>query len=436
MSVPYDYNYTTLNNIQIHVTGCGLAEYDAKCFASTLPTDEKAIVFGTCSFLKEREIENMIILKLLSSVYTDHNFYLLGCDVNNNRDRYLKYGKVFSNQEVKEIINNNKLKVITSLNNKVRIKIQDGCKNNCSYCIIHKLRNDLFSVPYSKIYDSLCKLNTLDTIEEIEFSGVEVCYYYDKENKFGLVQLLDRVIKDFPKIKNITLTALDPAAKNIFDILEFVSLHRDKFLLPLNLAVQSGCQKTLNNMNRHYSVERVIAITNAANQYKIPLKWDIIVGFPGESEEDFNETKKLMQDLMINTANVFIYSPRKGTETYLKKQVPNLTKHQRQKELLSMLDKVENISSGNETKKLIQDLMINDNIIYLRKFSDIVNFVKYPNLDTMICFDYTQDNYSEIIINFLKEYFKDIKLIVNIPKEKNIDKKDFENKFICKVRFV
>ena len=84
----------------------------------------------------------------------------------------------------------------------------------------------------------------------------------------------------------------------------------------------------------------------------------------------------------------------------------------------------------------MQDLIMNTDIIYLRKFSDIIDFIKYPNLNAMICFDYTQDNYSEIIINFLKEYFKGIKLIVNIPKEKNIDKKDFENKFICKVRFV
>ena len=113
-------------NIQVHTTGCELCVYDACKFASTLNPDEKAIVFNTCSFVEDREIENLMISRLLRKAYPDHKMYIIGCDVNYHKDYFDGIADVLmTNEEVREIIESRDIKdgesSYTSANGKIAI---------------------------------------------------------------------------------------------------------------------------------------------------------------------------------------------------------------------------------------------------------------------------------------------------------------------------
>lgn len=459
----FNYHYQQYGNIHIHTTGCELSIYDAKKFANTLPKDEKAIVFNTCSFLAERELENRLILDLLTEAFPDYNLYILGCDVTNNPTCYNKYkGIVYNNDEVNEIVNPIIKNDIKNNEDIIYLKIQDGCRHQCSFCIINKLRNKPYSIPYKNIVETLYNEIGDRKKVSVQLAGTELTNYYDKDNNFRIYDVLNNLIQDVPEIESLTMTSLDPASPDIEKIIKVVNTHRNKIVPFLNLAVQSGSNTILEKMKRRHNIDRVREIHQIAKMNNIGLGWDIIVGFPGETEELFNETINLIKELKPLTKTIFSYSPRKGTIAYnMPCQISNDVKKNRLNYIAKLIndflideDLDRNIKDSYKIfnkenlidsdinvrtdKRRICELLFNG---FAEKELDIFNikefaqFIKNPNKNCILSINYDiiRPLESNIYINFLKEYLKDIFLIVYMPKNYDIDVTEFEKYFHCVV---
>lgn len=187
------------------------------------------------------------------------------------------------------------------------VKIEDGCNGNCAYCIIKKARGTVVSRDESEIIDEI-KVLAKNGCKEIVLTGIETAAY-----SHGLASLIKKV-DSIDGIERIRLGSMDPAAINQ----EFIDAVSDcKHFMPhLHLSLQSGCSRTLKTMRRKYNANQamraIIAFRNAFPSAN--LSADIICGFPGESDEDFNETIDFCRKAKLLHAHIFTYSIRPNTE--------------------------------------------------------------------------------------------------------------------------
>lgn len=423
----FNYVYQRLGNIQIHTTGCGLCIYDANCFANTLNKNSKSIIFNTCSFIEQREIENHLLLNLLKKAFADYKFYILGCDINNNYEKYKGYGELIFNEDLRQG------KYTHKINNRLSIKIQDGCCHKCSYCIINKLRNKPYSTPYKDIYEQLSNSNG----NEIELSATEFCNYYDKETDMDVTKLLKQIVIDFPNISHISFPSLDPASSKVEEIIDIVSQNPTIFNQHIYLATQSVNNDILKLMRRRHTKERLIELHQYAKKHNISVGWEIIVGFPSETEEQFNEVYELMKELKPCDNTIFIYSPRKGTDAYeMLNQIDEKTKSKRQSLLLS-LDETPAWTINNNLYEIKKKMLESSSQIEIDLFDEeqLANFIRYGSNDCILIVRYNEEKplESKIYINFIKEYFRDIPIIVKIKKGVIEDIKSFEQQYKAKV---
>lgn len=423
----FNYTYQRLGNMQIHTTGCGLCIYDAHCFANTLNKNSKSIIFNTCSFIEQREIENHLLLNILKKAFSDYKFYILGCDVNNNYKKYKDYGELIFNEDII------KCNYTHKINNHLSIKIQDGCCNKCSYCIINKLRNKPYSTSYKDIYEQLSNYDG----NEIELSATEICNYYDKESNMDISKLLKQIVIDFPNISHISFSSLDPASPKVEEIIDIISQNPNIFSQHICLATQSVNNDILKLMRRRYTKERVIELHQYAKKHNVSIGWEIIVGFPSETEEQFNETYELMKELKPCKNCIFTYSPRKGTDAYeMPNQIDEKTKNERQALLLA-LDESPSWTINNDLCGIKKKILESSSQIELDLFNEeqMVNFIRYGSNEYTLIIKYNEEKQleSNIYINFIKEYFRDIPMVIKIKKGVIKDIKSFEQQYKAKV---
>ena len=198
------------------------------------------------------------------------------------------------------------------------IKIQDGCEAACSYCIVPRVRGPEKSRRYNDIYEEAKRFETAG-YHELVFAGIEVSSYgrdLKYEENIGLIDLLEKLNNepDLTGIKSLRLSSIDPflLRKDFVDRLAAL----DKIANHLHLSLQSGSTRILNLMRRRYSAERVVEnIAYAKTKINgLNLTADIIVGFPTETDEDFEKTLAIVKDLRIYHAHIFTYSKRAGTD--------------------------------------------------------------------------------------------------------------------------
>ena len=195
---------------------------------------------------------------------------------------------------------------------RTEIKIQDGCNNFCTYCAIPFARGRIRS---RKKENVLKEVETLakQGIKEIVLTGIHIASFgKDFEEDYKLIDLLEDLNK-IDGIERIRLGSLEPTI--ITD--EFVKrlLKLEKVCNHFHLSLQSGCDETLKRMNRKYTTEEFKQVTELLRKYlkDVNLTTDIIVGFPGETEEEFNITYKFLEDIAFYKMHVFKYSKRDGT---------------------------------------------------------------------------------------------------------------------------
>lgn len=221
------------------------------------------------------------------------------------------------------------------------IKIQDGCDRFCSYCIIPYARGRVRSRKPENVVKEIRKIAEKN-IKEVVLTGIHLASYgKDFKEEYHLIDLLEEINK-IEGIERIRLGSLEPTLITE----EFVKRLRklEKICDHFHLSLQSGCDETLKRMNRKYSTEdfRIIVNRLRENYKEVALTTDIIVGFPGETEEEFKKTYEFLQDIHFYKMHVFKYSPREGTKAaIMEDQVDGNRKEIRSNKLIEMSNKNE-----------------------------------------------------------------------------------------------
>ena len=247
---------------------------------------------------------------------------------------------------------------ITTYTEKTRatIKIQDGCNNFCSYCLIPYARGRIRSREAKNIIEEVSQI-AKKGIKEIVLTGIHIASYgKEKNDGYMLIDLLEDLNK-IDGIERIRLGSLEPTIVTE----EFVSRLRklEKICNQFHLSLQSGCNETLKRMNRKYTTEefeKVVEILRK-NFEDVNLTTDIIVGFPGETESEFEETYEFLEKIAFYKMHVFKYSKRDGTvASKMPNQVDGKIQEQRSKKLIELSNKNEKMYNEKYIDKELEVL--------------------------------------------------------------------------------
>ena len=191
------------------------------------------------------------------------------------------------------------------------LKVQDGCDNRCTFCITTVARGAGRSVPAGGLLREIRNLRDLGYLEVV-LSGVHLgSYGHDLDNRRGLEELVRRILAetDLPRLR---LSSLEP-----WDLdADFFQIFGDERLLPhLHLPLQSGCDKTLKRMARRTSRGEFSSLVEFARSAApdVAISTDIITGFPGETDEEFEESIAFVREMAFSRLHIFRYSRRDGT---------------------------------------------------------------------------------------------------------------------------
>jgi len=213
------------------------------------------------------------------------------------------------------------------------IKIQDGCDRFCSYCLIPYARGPVRSRPAGDIVEEVRSLAEAGH-REIVLTGINTALYGTEAGAecslSELLTMLDELKAPEGTDFRIRLSSLEPTVVDKNNVEEIIR-HR-RLCHHLHLSVQNGSDAVLKSMNRHYTRAEYLEIVRALREYDpdFGITTDIIVGFPGETEEDFRDTLDIVKEASFGKTHVFRYSPRKGTAgAKLRGAVPEEVKKER-----------------------------------------------------------------------------------------------------------
>lgn len=255
------------------------------------------------------------------------------------------------------------------------VKIQDGCNRFCSYCIIPYVRGRIRSRKPDDVMAEIKRI-AASGCKEVVLTGIHLSSY-GLDFKDSMVKLID-VIEDVNRvegIERIRLGSLEP----LIVTEEFVRrLSKCEKICPhFHLSLQSGCDETLKRMNRRYNVDEYYKGVELLREYfpDAAVTTDVIVGFPGETLEEFNITKKYLEKVCFYEMHIFKYSRRKGTAAdKMPDQIPENIKSERSAELLELNEKLSNGYRekyiGKKVKVLLEENHIIENKKYIIGFTD------------------------------------------------------------------
>ncbi len=267
---------------------------------------------------------------------------------NNEKKDIVKYVENFINTQTPEIKADDLMKqkefvefgnVTFTEKTRAVIKVQDGCDRFCSYCIIPYARGRVRSRQPKHIISEIEKIAN-EGIKEVVITGIHIASYgKDFSEDYKLIDLLEEINK-IEKIQRIRLGSIEP----LLITEEFVERLKklEKVCHQFHLSLQSGCDETLKRMNRRYTTDQFRNIAQILRESfeDTMLTTDIIVGFPGETEQEFNKTYDFLKEIKFYKMHVFKYSPRKGTKAaVMENQIDGSKKEERSKKLIELSNK-------------------------------------------------------------------------------------------------
>ena len=216
------------------------------------------------------------------------------------------------------------------------VKLQDGCDNRCAYCIVPSVRGHGRSVPPENILREIRSLKDMG-FREIVLTGINLGAYGRRiKGHVRLIDILRRIVA-LPGIGRIRLSSVEPV---LFDK-EIVRLAGENMTLAhhFHIPLQSGSDRILRMMRRPYTKARFRELVEFIHG-ELPdagLGTDVITGFPGETDQDFEETRRFIEEMPFSYLHVFPFSPREGTEAFsLPDQIPSHAAKSRTAEIISM----------------------------------------------------------------------------------------------------
>lgn len=365
----------------IETWGCQMNEEDSEKLAGMLRsmgysvTDNKndadIIIFNTCCVRENAELKvygNLGALKKLKKNKPDLIIAVCGCMMQqeevaqNIKNRYPFVNLIFGTHNIHdfpELVNNSMqsqntiievwknegeviegVPIVRESNIKALVTVMYGCNNFCSYCIVPYVRGRERSRKPSDILKEVEEL-AKDGYKEITLLGQNVnSYGLGLEEDINFAKLL-RMLNQVSGIERIRFMTSHP--KDLSDELIYAMRDCSKVCNHIHLPIQSGSTRVLKLMNRKYTREKYIEIAGSIKNAipEIAITTDIIVGFPGETEEDFNETLSMVETVRFDSAFTFLYSPRKGTPAFnVSEQVDEDIKHRRFNRLTELLNRI------------------------------------------------------------------------------------------------
>lgn len=365
--------------IAVLTLGCKVNKYESDALIFTLQkkgfeaTDAlewaDAYIINTCAVTNEAERKSRQMIERCRKFNPNAKIYVVGCASQNRPSQFEKKGVVFV-QGVAE-----KLKIIDHLlsegekvydlpleyeddffsaqtKERAFIKIQDGCNNFCTYCIIPYLRGRSRSREASSVIAEIEKLPK--SVKEVVLVGIDVSSYCDK-NGAKLIDLLEALDRFGFRLR------LSSMEDNLISE-DFVRRLKNlkNFCPHFHLSLQSGCDEVLKKMNRKYRTADFERTVNLIRKY-FPLAGittDVIVGFPTETEENFTETVNFIKKIGFSDLHIFPYSNRKGTvASKMFKDLPKSVKEERAKVLAEIRkkDKIDFIAQNDILEVLIEE---------------------------------------------------------------------------------
>jgi len=301
-----------------------------------LKREKPDLIIAICGCMMQREeIRNVILSKYkhVDIIFGTHNIHKLPQLINN----HLQTGKTIvdvleDKREIVEDIDANR-----KYSFKAFVNIMFGCNNFCSYCIVPYTRGREVSREPENIINEIKEL-AKNGCKEVTLLGQNVNSYGKTLNRnYDFVDLL-RDINKIDGIERIRFMTSHP--KDLSDKLIDAYRTLDKLCEHLHLPVQSGSNRILKEMNRKYTREDYLRLIKKLREAEpnIAITTDIIVGFPGETDEDFNDTLELVKEVEYDSAFTFIYSKREGTRAArMENQVDDKVKHERFQKLTEVL---------------------------------------------------------------------------------------------------
>ncbi len=270
-----------------------------------------------------------------------------------NNEKYVKFYNTrhleFENMQVAEF---NDL-------TRAYVKIQDGCNNYCAYCIIPYVRGSIRSKEFSEVIKEVKDLVNIGH-KEIVFTGINTGAYGKETGQYDLTDLIREVSK-IPSLERIRISSIE--ITEITDKFIEELQNNPKLCGHLHVSLQSGSARILKLMNRKYTKEEYLTKINKirAARPNINLTTDVIVGFPGETEEDFKECIEFCQKVRFSKIHVFPYSIREGTKAAtMPNQIPNNIKKERARHLIKIDEELQLAYNqefiNQEVKVLIEEV--------------------------------------------------------------------------------
>ena len=321
--------------------------------------NENAIVVATGCYVQTKEEEALKDLAIDIVIGNNKKHELI--------DRINAFEKNGENADVIDI-NDNKQEFEelfieeTAEHTRAFIKVQDGCNQFCSYCIIPYARGRVRSRNISNVIEEVKRL-AANGFKEVVLTGIHLSSYgIDCED--SLLNLIKEVHK-IDGISRIRLGSLEPKIITEEFVKELSKL--PKICPHFHLSLQSGCDETLKRMNRKYTTSEYENGCNILRKYfdHPAITTDVIVGFPGETEEEFNNTKEFLERIHFYEMHIFKYSKRQGTRAAtMENQVPEEIKTKRSAQLISL---------GNKMSKEFRDYYLGQEQEVLFEEKTIIN---------------------------------------------------------------
>jgi threonylcarbamoyladenosine tRNA methylthiotransferase MtaB len=305
----------------IHTLGCKVNQYESQLISEKFGKDnfectqklEEAdiIIFNSCTVTSDTDKKCEYFLRKAAKLPNRPKIMLTGCIVKNKN---IDIKKLFPNIEI--ITDKTKLFIEPQKqtasgfdrHSRAFLKIQDGCKSFCSYCIVPYVRNTLWSKPENEVLSEIKNL-VKSGYSEIVLTGIHIGKYDGR-----LSALLEKIVKiplDFRvRISSVELNEIDDK------FVKLIETNTEKICRHLHIPLQSGSDEILKQMNRNYSTKEFEKKVNKIMRIlpDLALTTDIITGFPGETEKHHKETCDFIKQILFARFHIFRYSDRKGTK--------------------------------------------------------------------------------------------------------------------------
>ncbi len=393
---------------KIVTLGCKVNVYESEMmrekllannYEETLDNNADIVIINTCSVTNMADAKSRKLIRYQKRENPNAIMVVCGCSAQNKKEELndLDIDILIGNNGKSNIVNliedykktNKKyINFITSRNlefedmevdkfsNQTRayIKIQDGCNNFCAYCIIPFMRGNIRSKDINKVIEE-ANILVNSGHKEIVLTGIDTGSY-GKDKNYDLTDLLNELVK-IEGLKRIRLSSIDT-----FDLDDkFIEClkNNDKICDHLHISLQSGSNKILKLMNRKYSKEEYLNTINKIRSVRpnISITTDVIVGFPQESDEDFEEVLDYVKKVKFSKIHVFPFSKRDGTKaSIMDGQVKDSVKKLRDKKLIEVSNELEkeyyNKFLNKELEVLIEEKIDNKSIGHTSNYIKVV----------------------------------------------------------------